>query len=539
MRRQFSKFQQEVVNLQIKKAQCMVRLPIPIPNVNPIVLPRPNNGDSSFISKKHQCLCLLKFCRSIKQLSQIHAQVQLSGLQHDTYLLSELIRFCSLTPSKDMAYAQALLDRSINSATPSWNILIRGYSTSDTPGNAIWVFRRMRREGLKPNKLTFPFLLKGCAACYALEEGKQVHVDVVKFGLGCDVYVNNNLIHFYGSCKKILDASKVFDEMSLRTVVSWNSVITACVESSWLGDAIGYILEMKNSEFEPDETTMVIILSACAEMGNLSLGKWIHSQVIGRGMVMNCQLGTALVDMYAKSGVVDYARLVFDRMEDKNVWTWSAMIHGLAQHGFAKEGLELFLEMMKSSFMRPNYVTFLGVLCACSHAGLVDDGFRYFHEMEHKHGIKPMLIHYGAMVDVLGRAGRLEEAYNFVMNLPFQPDPVLWRTLLSACSVHRINDRTGVADKVRKRLLELEPRRSGNLVMVANMYAGAGMWKKAANVRRFVRDGGLKMMGGESCLELGGSIHQFFSGYSSQDDHEGMYQLLGALNLHMKMSNIL
>ena len=345
--------------------------------------------------------------------------------------------------------------------------------------------------------------------------------------------------NFYGSCKKVLDARKVFDEMGERSVVSWNAVLTACVESCWLGDAIGYFVKMMDFGFEPDETTMVVALSACVKLGNLSLGNWIHSQMIERGMVLNYQLGTALVDMYTKCGAVGYARLVFNTMKERNVWTWSAMILGLAQHGYATEALKLFSTMMKSSSIRPNYVTFLGVLCACSHAGMVDDGCRYFNEMERVHRIKPMMIHYGAMVDILARAGHLKEAYNFITNMPIEPDPIVWRTLLSACSIHNADDVKEVQDEVRKRLLELEPKRSGNLVIIANMYAEVGMWDKAANVRRVMKDVGLKKIGGESSIELGGSIRRFYSRDDYHVDHEGTYELLDSLNLHMKMVNFL
>ncbi|KAE8661334.1 Pentatricopeptide repeat-containing protein [Hibiscus syriacus] len=344
------------------------------------------------------------------------------------------------------------------------------------------------------------------------------------------------LIRGYASCcKKIVDAKKVFDEMWERTVVSWNAVITACVENSYFEDALGYFVKMRDCGFDMDETTMVIMHSAFAELGFLTLGRLFHLQIIQRGLLLNIQLGTALVDMYAKSGDVRYASRVFKRMKEKNVWTWSAMILGFAQHGFAKEALELFTEMKRSSFIRPNYVTFLGVLCACSHAGLVDDGFRYFHEMEHVHGIKPMMNHYGAIVDILGRAGRLKDAYTFINKMPIEPDPVLWRTLLSACSVHSVTGTDDVGDNVKKRLLELEPRRAGNLVMVANMYAESGMWDRAASVRRFMKDGGLKKMAGESCLELNGSVYWFFSGYDSQFHFNDIYSLLDTLILHMKM----
>ncbi|PON38701.1 Pentatricopeptide repeat [Trema orientale] len=495
----------------------------------------PNDG-SCFRVIKHQCLSLLKLCSSINQLSQIHARLHVFGLHKDSFLLTELVRFCALSPSRHFNYARTLLSRSENSRPPSWNFLIRGYASSDSPREAIWVFREMRVRGVRPNKLTYPFVFKACAAITALKEGRQAQVDTFKLGLDGDAYVNNTLVHFYGSCRKISDARKMFDGMPVRTVVSWNSIIAACVENLWFSDGIEYFVKMRNSGFEPDETTMVVLLSACAELGNLSLGRCVHSQTIGRGLVLNCQLGTSLVDMYAKSGALLYAKLLFDRLHERNVWTCSAMILGLAQHGLANEALDLFAKMMNSS-ISPNYVTFLGVLSACSHTGLVQDGYRYFHEMEHLHGIKPMLIHYGAMVDVLGRAGRLSEAYTFIKNMPIEPDPIVWRTLLSACSTHGVNDDEGVGDKVRKRLLELEPRRSGNLVMVANMYAEVGMWKEAADVRRVMRVGRMKKSAGESCIELGGLIRRFVSGYDSEADYKSIYQLLDVLNLHMKMVN--
>ncbi|KAK1562845.1 hypothetical protein Q3G72_017896 [Acer saccharum] len=181
---------------------------------------------------------------------------------------------------------------------------------------------------------------------------------------------------------------------------------------------------------------------------------------------------------------------------------------------------------MKSSSIRPNYVTFLGVLCACNHARMVDDGYRYFNKMEHVHRIKPMMIHYGAMVDIFACAGHLKEAYNFITNMPIEPDPIVWRTLLSVCSIHDANDVKEVQDKVRKRLLELEPKRSGNLVIIANMYAEVGMWDKAANVRRVMKDVRLKKICGERSIELGGSIRRFYYEDDSCVDLEGTYELL-------------
>ncbi|CAH8260422.1 unnamed protein product [Arabidopsis lyrata] len=261
-------------------------------------------------------------------------------------------------------------------------MLNRGYSSSDTPVESIWFYSEMERRGINPNKLTFPFLLKACASFLGLTAGRQIQVEVLKHGFDSDVYVGNNLIHLYGSCKKTYDARKMFDEMTDRNFVSWNSIMTALVENGKFNLVFECFCEIIGRKFCPDETTMVVLLSACC--GNLSLGKF-HSQ----------------------SRRVGWKRKV-GRREGKE------SKRCLAQYGFVEEALQLFAKMMKESTVRPKYVTFLGVLCACSHTALVDDGYKYFHEMEKAHKIKPMIIHYRAMVDILGRACRLNEAYDFI-----------------------------------------------------------------------------------------------------------------------------
>ncbi|XP_055836267.1 pentatricopeptide repeat-containing protein At2g36730 [Solanum dulcamara] len=458
----------------------------------------------SFTSKTQQLLALLNSCSSLKHVFQIHTQIIISGLSQQNCILLNIVNFlASHTPINSSSYAGLVIKQSHNSSNSWWNILIRNYATGDkcSHAEAIRFFVEMRRSGVASDEFTYPFLFKACSSFLGLKEGKQIHCDVIKIGICNNVYVQNTLIHFYGSCKKIVDAYKMFDVMSLRTVVSWNSMISACVESCWYYDAIEIFRVMRKCVIRPDETTMVVLLSACAELGDLSLGKWIHCQVIEQGMFVNCQLGTSLVDMYAKCGAVDYARLIFDRIGERNVWTWSAMILGLAQHGFAAQALELFWKM-KDCSVKPNYVSFLGVICACSHVGMVEEGHRLFHEMENLHSIKPMMAHYGAMVDILSRAGRLEEAYKFIVGMPIEADAVIWRTLLSACHIHDISDYTGVGEKVRRRLLGLEPKRSGNLVMVANKYAEIGLWEKAAKLRRGMKERRLKKIAGESCISV-------------------------------------
>ncbi|CAN4121142.1 unnamed protein product [Withania somnifera] len=458
----------------------------------------------SFTSKTQQLVALLYTCSSLKHLFQIHTQFVISGLcQNNCSILKIVNFFASHTPINSSSYASLVIKQSHNSSNSWWNILIKSYATGNSSlhDEAIRFFVEMRRFRVASDEFTYPFLFKACSSFMGLKEGKQIHADAIKIGVCNNVYVQNTLIHLYGSCKKIVDAYKVFAVMSFRTVVSWNSMISAFVESCWYYDAIEVFRMMRKCGIQPDETTMVVLLSACAELGELSLGKWIHCQVIEQGMFVNCQLGTSLVDMYAKCGSVDYARLIFDRIGERNVWTWSAMILGLAQHGFAAQALELFWKM-KDFSVKPNYVSFLGVLCACSHVGMVEEGHHLFQEMESVHRIKPMVAHYGAMVDILSRAGRLEEAYKFIVDMPIEADAVIWRTLLSACHIHDINDYTGVGEKVRRKLLELEPKRSGNLIMVANKYAENGLWEKAANLRRGMKERRLKKVAGESCVSV-------------------------------------
>ncbi|CAA2974287.1 pentatricopeptide repeat-containing At2g36730 [Olea europaea subsp. europaea] len=525
----------------MKQRHCMVHMTLP--TANRIHPPKPLNGNPKSVPPSlriQQCLSRLTSFSSGKHIFQIHAQILISALHYDCRVVNRIIQFCCANHIGDrinlLHHARLIISQTQNLEVSSWNHLIRAYATSKCglERETLRVFVGMRCEGVKPNEHTFPFVFKACASFSGFSEGQQIHGEVVKYGLYSNVYVQNTLIHMYGSCKKVVYAYNVFDKMLFRTVVSWNSIISAYVESSKFFDSVEVFVKMLDSDFEPDETTMVIVLSVCAELGNLSLGKWVHSHVIEKGMVLNCQLGTALVDMYGKCGALDYARLIFSQMVHRNVWTWSAMILGYAQHGFAKDALELFMEMKQNS-VEPNYVTFLGVLCACSHSGLVEDGERFFYEMEHVYEIKPTLVHFGAMVDILGRAGHLKEAYTFLVNMPIEADAITWRTLLSACNIHDINDLSGVGEKVRQKLLELEPRRSGNFVMVANKYAEAGLWEKAANVRNIMRDKGLKRMAGESCLEVGGSIFRFFSGDEFKLAYKDMFFLLDRLNLHIKM----
>lgn len=480
---------------------------------------------------------LIAGAATVHQIRQLHAHLLTSGSLPTLgpILLRRIISLPS--PNLHLAHAQRLL-LSFPSPPPLalFNLLLAPLASSHEPSSAARIFLRLRRGGLRPDAHTLPHVLKALSrlAPGSLPLVASTHAEAIKDGLDrAVVYVRNALMAAYSACRQHAHAMQVFDEMPRRTVVSWNTALTACVDNGYHGQCVDLFAAMVEAEFEPDQTTLVCMMSAAAELGNLPLGKWAHGLVVARRLDTTLQLGTAAVDMYAKCGSVSYARRLFERMPSRNVWTWSAMIMGLAQNGLSWEALELF-ERMKGASVAPNHVTFLGLLCACSHAGLIDEGRRFFREMRHTYGIEPTMRHYSAMVDVLGRNGRLQEAYEFVMDMPLEADPVVWRTLLGACQLHSSKDCIDIVSKVHERLLELEPRRSGNYVMFANIYSDIGSWDEAAKARRVMREGGMKKMAGESCIEVGGLVHRFISGDDSCPEYHGACRIIHELDLNMR-----
>jgi pentatricopeptide repeat protein len=479
---------------------------------------------------------LIAGAATVHHIRQLHAHLLTSG-RLPTLAPILLRRIISLpSPNLHLALAQRLLLSLPSPPLAHFNLLLPPLASSPEPSAAASLFLRLRRDRLPPDAHTLPHVLKALSrlAPTSLPLVASTHAEAIKNGLDCAVvYVRNALMAAYSACGQPARAMQVFDEMPRRTVVSWNTALTACVDNDCHDRCAGLFAAMVEAGFEPDQTTFVCMLSAAAELGNLPLGKWAHGQVVARRLDTTLQFSTAAVNMYAKCGLVRYAWRLFERMPARNVRTWSAMILGFAQNGLAWEALKLF-ERMKDASVAPNYVTFLGLLCACSHAGLVDEGRRFFREMRHVYGIEPMMRHYSAMVDILGRNGRLQEAYDFVTDMPVEADPVVWRTLLGACQLHSSKDCIGIVSKVQERLLELEPRRSGNYVMVANIYSDIGSWDEAAKARRVMREGGMKKMAGESCVEVGGLVHRFISGDDSCPDYHGACSTVHELNLNMR-----
>ncbi|URD84801.1 PPR repeat [Musa troglodytarum] len=278
---------------------------------------------------------------------------------------------------------------------------------------------------------------------------------------------------------------------------------------------------MQEVGIAPDEVTMVGVISACAKAGALDLGRWVHAFIDRKGIELDLEISTALIDMYAKCGAIEKAREVFDGMDVRDTMAWGSMIVGLAIHGHVKDALELFSAMLDSQ-VKPNHVTFIGVLSACAHSGLVSDGRRYWSTMREL-GVAPLMEHYGCMVDLLCRAGRLEEAYTFVNDMPIVPNSVIWRTLLVGCKNSRTSDE---AETAAEQLLQLEPLNAENYVLLANLYASRCQWDKVSRMRKKMKDHGVKVVAGCSSTEIDGFVHEFTVGDDTHPEIEEIREML-------------
>ncbi|KAI7724918.1 hypothetical protein M8C21_012696, partial [Ambrosia artemisiifolia] len=371
----------------------------------------------------------------------------------------------------------------------------------------------------------------GCGRACFVHNGQTVHTQVVKLGFGNDLFVQTGVIEMYVKFKcvefarKVFDetpqrdlvmcnvllaeyarigemglARRVFDEMLKRDLVSWNTMIHGYSLQGGLGmahEALSLFNEMRLGKILPDKITFVSVLSACSDLGALGMGKMVHEYIERRRIEIDVKLGTCLVNMYAKCGDIDNALKVFNPLKDKDVFLWSVMIMGLANHGYGDVALDHFHAMI-SEGVKPNGITFVGVLSACSHTGLVNDGWNYFNSMRDVYGLKPEIEHYGCMVDILCRAGCLDAARNVIRNMPFKPDARIWRTVLAACKIYK---NVELAEEATSEIRSLEAYDDGNYVLLSNIYSEDNKWDKAVNIRRKMDEIRIQKVVGNSSVE--------------------------------------
>ncbi|KAL5200795.1 hypothetical protein ABZP36_021998 [Zizania latifolia] len=378
----------------------------------------------------------------------------------------------------------------------------------------------MLREGVAPNMYTFSSVLGACSTPGVLA---ALHGSIVKVGLESDVFVRSSLIDAYMKLGDVDGGRRAFDEMVTCDLIVWNSIIAGFAQS---GDGVGAIelfMRMKEAGFLSNQGTLTSVLRACTGMAMLEVGSQVHAHVVKYDE--DLILHNALLDMYCKCGSLQDADALFSRMRQKDVISWSTMISGLAQNGRSIEALKVF-DLMKSEGPKPNRITMIGVLFACSHAGLVEDGWYYFRSMEKLFGIQPEREHYNCMVDLLGRAGKLDEAVKFIHEMNFRPDSVIWRTLLGACRMHK---KANLAAHAAKEILKLEPDDQGARILLSNTYADLRQWADAEKSWKVMRDRGVKKEPGRSWIELCKQVHLFIAGDLSHPYSEGIIQELSRL----------
>ncbi|CAA7047433.1 unnamed protein product [Microthlaspi erraticum] len=477
-------------------------------------------------------LSLSETCTTISHLKQLHAYTLRTTLPDETATLFLYGRFLHLSSSSsfsDVSYTFRIFNsiQQENHTPFMWNTLIRACAHDvSRKEEAFLLYRKMLERGKSsPDKHTFPFLLKACAYIFKLSEGKQIHCQILKHGLGKDVYVNNSLIHLYASCGCLDLAKKVFDEMPERSLVSWNSMIDALVRAGEFDSALEMFRETQES-FEPDGYTMQSVLSACAGLGSLSLGAWAHAFLLRkRGFEVDVLIKNSLIEMYCKCGSLRMAEQVFQTMRKRDLASWNAIILGLATHGRAEEAMACFERMVEN--VKPNSVTFVALLIACNHRGLVEKGRLYFDVMVRDYGIEPALEHYGCIVDLVARAGYVSEAIDMVMNMKMKPDAVIWRSLLDACCKNGAS--VELSEQIATHIIEDNQSSNGSsgaYVLLSRVYASANRWNDVGIVRKLMTEHGIRKEPGCSSIEINGVTHEFFAGDTSHPQTKQIYKQL-------------
>ncbi|XP_010266407.1 PREDICTED: pentatricopeptide repeat-containing protein At1g34160 [Nelumbo nucifera] len=473
---------------------------------------------------------LLNKCASLGHIKQFQAQLVTLGLFQFCTSRTKLLELCAISPFGSLDYAGEIFSRIESPTTNDWNAIIRGLAQSNEPREAITCYRTMSQIPQKPDALTCSFTLKACARMLALLEAKQIHSQLIRFGFQADVLLQTTLLDVYAKSGDLDNAQQLFDEMQLRDIATWNVLIAGLAQGSRPYDALVLFHQMRRERLRPNEVTVLGALSACSQLGSLHEGKMVHLYVQEEQMDTNVQVCNALIDMFAKCGSIDKACDVFYTMRcQKSLVSWNTMIMALALHGHGAHALDLFA-CMRDAGVHPDAVTYLAALCACNHSGLVSDGLQLFQSMVES-GVRPNVKHYGSLVDLLGRAGRLEEAYQVITSLPMVPDVVLWQSLLGACKTY---GNVELAERASRALVEMGSNSCGDFVLLSNVYASQARWTDVGKIRDAMKNRDVKKIPGFSFIEVEGVIHKFLNGDKNHSKWREIYSKLDEIGLRIK-----
>ncbi|XAR55468.1 hypothetical protein NMG60_11035542 [Bertholletia excelsa] len=430
-----------------------------------------------------------------------HGVVFRRGFDLDHVIASSLIDMYGR--NLDSRSARELFEEMLIPDAICWTSVISALTRNDLFGEALEFFYSMQRiYGLLPDIFTFGTVLTACGNLGRLRQGKQVHARVITEGMCGNVVVESSLVDMYGKCGLVDESWQVFDRMSQKNTVSWCALLGGYCQK---GDFNRVIELFREHDEANDLYSLGTVLRACAGLAAVRQGKEVHCHYLRKGGWRDVIVESALVDLYAKCGCIDFAFRIFKLMPVRNLITWNSMICGFAQNGRGREALGMFYEMVKDG-IRPDNISFIGVLFACSHTGLTDEGRELFTSMNEEYGIKAGIEHYACMVGLLGRAGQIEEAENLIQNTEFENDSTLWAALLDACSTSM---NSVVAERIAKKMMELDPGYHLSYVLLANVYRAVGRWNDALNIWRLMEERGVRKMPGTSWIE-----NEKGSGYS-------------------------
>ncbi|XP_054809187.1 pentatricopeptide repeat-containing protein At1g11290, chloroplastic-like [Prosopis cineraria] len=475
---------------------------------------------------------LLKACGEsglLKLGRCVHGCVLALGMGDDVMVLTALLdMYCKMG---DIESACWVFNSMSGRNLVSWNAMISGYVENGMIHESFSLFHRMVLSGASFDSGTLVSLIQGCSQTCNLDSGKILHACIIRKGLESNLVLSTAIVDMYSKCGATKQATTVFGRMKERNVITWTAMLVGLSQNGYSEDALKFFIQMQEENVSANSATLVSLVHCCAHMGSLKKGMSIHAHLIRHDYAFNAVNMSALIDMYAKCGKLISAEILFNYgFHLKDVIFCNSMIMGYGMHGHGHHAIGVYDRMMKEG-LEPNHTTFVSLLAACSHSGLIEEGKTLFHSMERDHNIKPTEKHYACLVDLLSRAGRLQEAEALVKQLPFEPSTDVLEALLSGCQTHKNMD---MGIQVADRLLSLDYYNSGIYVKLSNIYAQVKRWECVNYIRNLMRTRGLWKTPAYSLIEVESQIYSFFAGDDSHPKWEDIYELLENLRAEVE-----
>ncbi|XP_031263972.1 pentatricopeptide repeat-containing protein At2g41080 [Pistacia vera] len=465
------------------------------------------------------------------KFGQTQTVAALFGIMPRKNIMSCNILINAYMRSGDLESARKVFEDMRERNIATWNAMVAGLIQFEFNEEGLRLLSEMHQDGFLPDGFTLGSALRGCAGLRGLYAGRQVHGYLVKCGFEMDLVVGSSLAHMYMKSGSLDEGEKVITSMPIRNVVAWNTLIAGKAQNGYSEGVLDQYSLMKMASFRPNKITFVSVISSCSDLATLGQGQQIHAEVIKAGAGSVVSVISSLISMYSRCGCLEDSIKAFLECEGPDVVLWSSMIAAYGFHGRGEEAVKLF-EQMELEEWEATDVTFLSLLYACSHCGLKEKGLEFFDLMVKKYGLKPRLEHYTCVVDLLGRSGCLDEAEALIRSMPVKADAIIWKTLLSACKIHKNADMAG---RIAEEVLRLNPRDSASYVLLSNIHASARRWLGVSEVRKVMRDRNVKKEPGISWLEIKNQVHQFCMGDKSHPNSMEIDLYLDDLTAEMKL----